>query len=658
MDAIASETEIERLLAHSAWLSALARRLVRDPSTADDLVQDTWQAALRAPKGSDRGWLGAVIANLARARSRSEFARRGREQCAAVQEGIDGPGDLVERAESQRNLLAHVLALEEPYRSTLLARYVEGRSAAAIARRTGVNESTVRTRLSRALEQLRARLASEHRADPRLGLGALLAHTGGGAIASAARNTLLGASIVSTATKLALAAGVLLCAWFAWSHLGAESVDGERTVSSARPSPSAQLEPPTQSPQPPGERQALPSPASASPAPTSEAAAPDAPKFVAKLDITFTRDGLPVPGISARLVPELTAGWFAPDSVFFMNLLDARYVWPSKAPQAVSDAHGIASFRELRNALYFVGFNPADPAGIPTHFALSTSGGMHTAQAYEIRLGSGAVHGTVFDDLGRPRQGVGVLISGRRPDWHEGLAVSTFASTDARGAYRLTDLRGMEYDVVMEPDAHFDGRGEIQQTVITLKAGEDLEVDFGSPNPGPRWTGRLLNTFDEPFPGTPRLELERVGKTDRLTATVDDAGKFHLAFTPGTWRVRAFAAGAPEMGFDLGNVELPNTDFAHDLIVPGTRLQGRVSPLKEGEELPTELFVAVHPKEHFYSSAIREGNVYPGGHYQIDGLEPGTWVIDIWPGTLEASIEVEILAGTRTVEQDLRWRSP
>jgi RNA polymerase sigma-70 factor (ECF subfamily) len=154
-------TEFERLLAHSGWLADLARRLVRDPAAADDLVQDTWHAALRRRGGhvaNERGWLATLIANLARARARSENARRGRERSVSVSEAIDGPDRLVERAEAQKNLLAHVLALDEPYRSTLLARYAQGETSAEIARRTHVNESTVRTRIARAQEQLRERI--------------------------------------------------------------------------------------------------------------------------------------------------------------------------------------------------------------------------------------------------------------------------------------------------------------------------------------------------------------------------------------------------------------------------------------------------------------------------------------------------------------------
>ena len=37
----------EEMLEHSGWVRALARALVRDAATADDIAQETWLAALR-----------------------------------------------------------------------------------------------------------------------------------------------------------------------------------------------------------------------------------------------------------------------------------------------------------------------------------------------------------------------------------------------------------------------------------------------------------------------------------------------------------------------------------------------------------------------------------------------------------------------------------
>ena len=60
-----------------------------------------------------------------------------------------------------------VLALVEPYRTTVLLRYFEGLSSAEIARRTGVPSATVRWRLMRALEELRGKLDARHGGDRR-----------------------------------------------------------------------------------------------------------------------------------------------------------------------------------------------------------------------------------------------------------------------------------------------------------------------------------------------------------------------------------------------------------------------------------------------------------------------------------------------------------
>ena len=58
----------EALLAHAGWLRQLAASLVLDPGAADDVVQDTWLAALLHPPAADRPlepWLARVARNFA-----------------------------------------------------------------------------------------------------------------------------------------------------------------------------------------------------------------------------------------------------------------------------------------------------------------------------------------------------------------------------------------------------------------------------------------------------------------------------------------------------------------------------------------------------------------------------------------------------------------
>ena len=118
----------EKLLAHSGWVQALARQLVRDESTADDLVQDTWLAALRRPprrSGPLRGWLSTVLRNRARETHRRESRRVRRETEAALPERTLDAAEVVARADAHKDVVLAVLALEEPYRTTILFRYFE-----------------------------------------------------------------------------------------------------------------------------------------------------------------------------------------------------------------------------------------------------------------------------------------------------------------------------------------------------------------------------------------------------------------------------------------------------------------------------------------------------------------------------------------------------
>jgi RNA polymerase sigma-70 factor (ECF subfamily) len=168
------------LLAHTTWLRRFAASLVGD-GAADDLTQETWIAALRSPPAPERPirpWLQAVARNLARMRWRSTASRDRREAASDPPEPSLSPEDVVARAETQQRLVQLVLAMAEPYRSTLLLRFFEGLEPSEIARRLDVPAGTVRWRLKEALARLRTQLDAAHAGDRRAWLGALapLAH--------------------------------------------------------------------------------------------------------------------------------------------------------------------------------------------------------------------------------------------------------------------------------------------------------------------------------------------------------------------------------------------------------------------------------------------------------------------------------------------------
>ncbi len=200
---------IHRLLQHRAWVRRLARTLVRDEARADDLEQQTWMAALKRPPHGDtpKAWLGQVMRNLAARMRRGEGRVAKREHGAARPEALPATGDVVAEAELHKRVVQAVLELEPPYRESVLHRHFEGLPPREIAARMGVSVETVRSRVRRGLEHVRARLDREHGGDGhtwRLALLPLAAGPGGGLAGS----TVQGA----TGTGGALGTGALLMA--------------------------------------------------------------------------------------------------------------------------------------------------------------------------------------------------------------------------------------------------------------------------------------------------------------------------------------------------------------------------------------------------------------------------------------------------------------
>ena len=149
------------------WVRRLAQRLVRDHHLVDDLVQDTWVAALEgAPTeagslGRPRAWLATVMRNLVRQRVRGDGRRRVREARCSRSEVVDSTAYLVERISVQRRVAELVLELPEPYRGAILLRFFEELPPREIARRLGAPLATVNSRLQRGLRILRRRLQDD-----------------------------------------------------------------------------------------------------------------------------------------------------------------------------------------------------------------------------------------------------------------------------------------------------------------------------------------------------------------------------------------------------------------------------------------------------------------------------------------------------------------
>ncbi|MFZ6186072.1 sigma-70 family RNA polymerase sigma factor [Nannocystis pusilla] len=150
-------------LADMKWLQRLAAVLARDADDAADLVQDTLVTAWSHPPADDgqplRPWLATVLRNRFRMQLRTQARRERREQAGASTGATTAEPDReLLRLELLRVLLAELERLAPEDRKILVRRFFEGESAAEIARALAIPAGTVRSRLHRSLQRLRARM--------------------------------------------------------------------------------------------------------------------------------------------------------------------------------------------------------------------------------------------------------------------------------------------------------------------------------------------------------------------------------------------------------------------------------------------------------------------------------------------------------------------
>ena len=170
------------VLPHLDAAHNLARWLVRDPPTAEDVVQDAvmraWKYFASFRGGSVRAWLLQIVRNTAyscmRTRRRaaevllSSGERAGRDE-NAEEEGVDlqlldprpGPEATLIYRQNLAVLDQALSALPTALRECLILRELEMLSYKEIARITSVPIGTVMSRLARAREALRNEASAE-----------------------------------------------------------------------------------------------------------------------------------------------------------------------------------------------------------------------------------------------------------------------------------------------------------------------------------------------------------------------------------------------------------------------------------------------------------------------------------------------------------------
>lgn len=577
------------LLAHTRWVEELARRLVRDPAAASDVAQSAWAIALREPdrtRGDARGWLGAVVRNLARERHRRDAQRGAVERAGARGESLPSAHELVARAESERALVRSVTELDEPHRTILLLHYFEGLPVAEIARREGATTAAVAHRLTRAHARLRERLAK--RADGAGWLAALAPILRAGApntiaVADGALRT--GWITMTTTTKIAVPA-LLVAALCAFLLLrGSEPSAGEPEVARADPAIEAPASPAVVTAAPADSKRRSPA-ESAAEMPVKTAAAVE-PPAVAPAPVAAAPDGR-IRGLVLR--PDASPA--AERKVRLLNMKPPEGQG-FKEIYTSCDANGRFDKGELAPGMWAVSTWPdkaeLELLGIAAEGAL---GGMAYLIERTVELRAG---GVVDVEIGVPPKNP-IHVTGRV--LRDGEPVRAVAIQWLPAGADVYDLKRIartlddgRYDVTLDrPGRYFvtgiAGEARPDWAVVVADARE-LAIDFElAPN---AVEGRVVDEDGKPV-AKATVELSvRAGRRAPLVissmslSTPSDAeGRFRFACLPeGTYAVHAFGGAGEAYHAATASKDVraapPGAGEALELtLAAGTRVPARV----------------------------------------------------------------------------------
>lgn len=169
---LAGDDDAYRLLVERAsdTVMAMCRRLMNDPDEAADVAQEAFVRAYRAlptwrGEGAFAGWVRRIAMRIAFARLRARrtlpFPDLDRDDPGPAADAASGPEALVLGRESRTELVRLIANLPDAYRQVVALRFSDELSIEEIAAATGVPTGTVKSRLHRAIAQLRRQLGSE-----------------------------------------------------------------------------------------------------------------------------------------------------------------------------------------------------------------------------------------------------------------------------------------------------------------------------------------------------------------------------------------------------------------------------------------------------------------------------------------------------------------
>lgn len=614
----------EELLHHGEALRALALELLHDRAEAEDLVQHAYLRALEEPPRSRRAlgsWLRRVVRHRAIDGVRALHRRRAREFAVARPEAALPEPSTEERLEAREQVLAAVRALEEPYRTAVVLRFLEGLSVTEVAEREGCPKKTIETRLARALNQLRRRLDARHGGRRAAWAIALLpvgefASRAAAASATAAlgSNTLylgMGAAMTKKIAWAALAAVVLLAV--VWKV----AFDGSSPASDGRLSERLAVE------------------AAGAEERAQESAIHrerESPRSDAQNAETVTDPVAPEAQRTSLTVHLQWSGGVdpAPDVAVLLEPADGR---PVPDLRIVTDERGSARFEDLSPGRWKLGTERGGSDELEV--AAGEARTITWSLAENLR-----VRGVVRHARGAPAPGAEIWLANRRRGWLGGRIV---ARSGAEGRFELRAIPGTDSLGAL-------AAGASPSKLVDLEAIEVVDgtaqVELVLEEHGARVFGRVVTSGGEPLVGA-LVAAGRNGNSDAfqmdgrvveawnpVTVETDADGFYAIeGLRPGRVRVSVRALGRPRR---VETRELPadgaeQVDF---VLEEGARVRGTVTgsdgaPVAGARVLALETSFAeawsawVGPAEAIGAFGRPEATTDAEGRFVLDGLPSG-----------------------------------
>ncbi len=231
---------------HSAALRRVARTLLAHEADCDDVVQSVFLTAVeKPPRVLSRSWLVTTLRRRVIDRFRRNATTHVHKSSLPQPDPAPPTDSIVEKLEAHESLARALRTLREPYRETVYLRYFENLPPREIAARFDVPVKTVKTRLSRALVELRGKLSADFDGEGRSWQAALLAiAVGPGELAAAAGAIAGGSSTFSVfggieiVRRVVILAAVLLVGLGVWGVSALLSgPDSESPPPGAAPAP-------------------------------------------------------------------------------------------------------------------------------------------------------------------------------------------------------------------------------------------------------------------------------------------------------------------------------------------------------------------------------------------------------------------------------------